>query len=49
MKVFDHTSTNWNLKKQEAFWTGICSAMNYLVHIIHNLFEEKVYEIFKEG
>lgn len=35
MKVFDHTSTNWNLKKQEAIWTGICSAMNYLVHIIH--------------
>lgn len=35
MKAFDHTSTNWNLKKEGAIWTGICSAMNYLVHIIH--------------
>lgn len=35
MKAFDHTSTNWNLKKEEAIWTGICNAVNYLVPIIH--------------
>lgn len=35
MKAFDHSSTNWNLEKEEAIWTGICNSMNYLVHIIH--------------
>lgn len=35
MKAFDHSSTNWNLEKEEAICTGICNPMNYLVHIIH--------------
>lgn len=35
MKAFDHSSTNWNLEKEEAIWTSICNPMNYLVHFIH--------------
>lgn len=38
MKAFDHSSTNWNLEKEEAIWTSICNPMNYLVHIIHKSF-----------
>lgn len=34
MKAFDHISTNRNLEKGEAIWTGIYKPMNYLVHII---------------
>lgn len=49
MKAFDHSSTNWNLEKEEAIWTGICKPMNYLVHIIHKSLWRGGLVRFQEG
>lgn len=48
MKAFDHTSTNWNLKRKRLF--GLASAVPWIIYfpLFINLFEEKAYEVFKE-